>query len=360
MIKEYKALGIISGTALDGVDLAIIKTDGFDIFNFGRSITIPYPHEIKEKIRSILEKPEAPEIAEIEQEMTWFVIKCAKEFVLDEKIDVIGFHGHTIYHNPQEKITKQIGDGKLLAKEMKVTVVNKFRNNDILMGGQGAPLSVSFYDAISQKIERPLAFVNIGGVSSLTFIGHSGDFVAFNTGPGNSAVDDWVYKKADMSMDYNGKLAISGKINEQILTTLMKNKYFAKYPPKAIDRNFFNDKLEHLNGLSLEDGAATATAFCAEAISYSVSMFLPEHPKNVIICGGGAKNPTIVRFIKQRLHNTNILTAKELDFNIDAIEAQVFAFLAVRRLECLPISYPSTTGVNEPVIGGEIQTREST
>ncbi|MFI3242545.1 MAG: anhydro-N-acetylmuramic acid kinase [Alphaproteobacteria bacterium] len=354
MVKQYKALGIISGTALDGVDFAIITTDGFDVFEFGRSISVPYPHELKDKIRSILKKLDSPLIAEIELEMTQFVIEQAKLFLGDEKVDVVGFHGHTIYHNPIEKVTKQIGDGKLLAQELGIVVVNKFRNNDILMGGQGAPLSSTFYNAISQKIERPLAFVNIGGVSSVTFIGHAGDLIAFNAGAGNSAVDDWVYKKAQMDMDYNGKLAISGQINEQILNILMKNKYFAQYPPKAIDRTFFNEKLENLEGLSLEDGAATATAFCAEAISYSVSMFLPEHPKNVIICGGGAKNPTLVRFIKQRLHNTNILTAKELDFNIDAIEAQVFAFLAVRRLECLPASYPSTTGVIEPSIGGEI------
>ncbi len=354
MIKKHKALGVISGTALDGIDLAIIETDGFDVHAYGRSASIPYPREIKDRIRSVLERQNDPEAPEIEKEITLFAADCIKDFLGDEKVDVIGFHGHTIYHNPQEKITKQLGDGKMLSEIMQTTVVNKFRENDVAMGGQGAPLSVTFYNAIAQNVERPLAFVNIGGISSLTFIGHSGEIIAFNPGPGNSAVDDWVYKKAGLDMDYNGKLAISGTINEQILSTLMKNKYFAKHPPKAVDRNYFNDKLENLEGLSLEDGAATATAFCAEAIAYSISMFLPEHPKNIILCGGGAKNPTIVRFIKQRLYETEVKTASEMNLNIDAIEAQCFAFLAVRRLEFLPISYPSTTGVSEPLIGGEV------
>lgn len=188
----------------------------------------------------------------------------------------------------------------------------------------------------------------------MTWIGANGEMLAFDTGPGNAPVNDWVFRHAGMHMDYNGKLAISGKVNEHILSSLMKHKYFAMYPPKSIDRNIFNEKLEHLEGLSLEDGAATATAFAAEAIAYSISFFLPEPPKSLIICGGGANNPTLVRFIRSRLPEIEVKTSRDVGWNCDAIEAQAFAYLAVRRLGGMPITFPSTTGVPEPLPGGEI------
>lgn len=351
----------MSGTSLDGIDIAAITTDGFDVYDYGPAITVPYDECLREQIRSILgKKPDTPEdktqIEAVEEELTRFHAQVVKEFIgdYDEKIDVIGFHGHTIGHQPQEHYTCQIGNGQLLADLTGIKTVNHFRNADIAAGGEGAPLVPVFHNALCNNLEKPIGIVNIGGVSNITWIGNNGEMLAFDTGPGNAPINDWVLKHAGQHMDYNGKLAISGKIDGKVLAALMRHKFFALYPPKSIDRDIFKDKLEHLEGLSLEDGAATATAFTAESIAYSCAMYLPEMPKIIVICGGGASNPTLIRFLRQRLEKVEVKTANELGWNSDAMEAQAFAFLAVRRLYNLPISFPSTTRVPEPMVGGEI------
>lgn len=361
IIKDIRVIGLMSGTSLDGVDIALIETDGVDIYNFGRAYTVPYDDSLRDDIRHILgTKPDSPDheaaISLVEENLTRFHAEVVKDFLSteDKPVDLIGFHGHTIHHEPENHYTHQIGDGQLLADLTGIKVVNHFRNADVLAGGQGAPLVPVFHAALCAEMEKPVAVLNIGGVANITWIGANGEMLAFDTGPGNAPVNDWVLKHAGMHMDYNGKLAISGKIHEKILTSLMKHKYFAIYPPKSIDRNIFNEKLEHLEGLSLEDGAATATAFAAEAVAYSVSFYLPEPPKSLIICGGGANNPTMIRFIRQRLPGIEVKTARDVGWNQDAIEAQAFAYLAARRVACLPITFPTTTGAPEPLIGGQI------
>ena len=370
VIKTMRAVGLMSGTSLDGVDIAVIKTDGVDVYEFGRAYTVPYEDELRESIRSVLGmKPDSPEHASriklVENSLTAFHAMVVNEFLEGESepVDVIGFHGHTIHHEPENHYTCQIGDGQMLADLTGIKVVSQFRTADVRAGGQGAPLVPVYHAALCAEMEKPVGKLilkiaavagYIGGVSNLTWIGANGEMLAFDTGPGNAPVNDWVFRHAGMHMDYNGKLAISGKVNEHILSSLMKHKYFAMYPPKSIDRNIFNEKLEHLEGLSLEDGAATATAFAAEAIAYSISFFLPEPPKSLIICGGGANNPTLVRFIRSRLPEIEVKTSRDVGWNCDAIEAQAFAYLAVRRLGGMPITFPSTTGVPEPLPGGEI------
>lgn len=360
-IRSVRVIGLMSGTSLDGVDIALIETDGIDIYAFGRAYTVPYDDELREAIRSVLgTKPDTEEnrqrIKAVEETLTRFHAEVVKDFLAAEyePVGLIGFHGHTIHHEPENHYTHQIGNGQLLADLTGIKVVSRFRNADVLAGGQGAPLVPVFHAALCAEMEKPVAVLNIGGVANITWIGANGEMLAFDTGPGNAPVNDWVLRHGGMHMDYNGRLAISGKINERILANLMKHKYFAQYPPKSIDRNLFNEKLEHLEGLSLEDGAATATAFAAEAVSYSVSFYLPEAPKSLIVCGGGANNPTMVRFIRQRLPGIEVKTARDVGWNSDAIEAQAFAFLAARRLAGLPITFPTTTGAPEPLMGGEI------
>lgn len=360
-IKSLHAVGLMSGTSLDGVDIASIQTDGVDVFDFGRAYTVPYEDTLREQIRSILGlMPDTPENAAkihlVENNLTTFHADVVKEFISgeDKPVDVIGFHGHTVHHAPDRHYTHQIGDGQLLSDLTGIKVVSRFRNADVRAGGQGAPLVPVYHAALCAEMEKPVAVLNIGGVSNITWIGSNGEMLAFDTGPGNAPVNDWVFRRAGMHMDYNGKLAISGRVDERIITILMKHKFFGQYPPKSIDRNLFKEKLEHLEGLSLEDGAATATAFAAEAIAYSVSFYLPELPKTLIVCGGGANNPTMVRFIRQRLPQIEVKTARDVDWNCDAIEAQAFAFMAVRRLFGMPITFPSTTGAPEPLPGGEI------
>ena len=365
IIKTVSALGLTSGTALDGVDAALISTDGVDVYNFGRCVSVPYDDDLREKIRSVLgKKPDTPEnaaaIGEVEEAVTRFHAEVVRDFIetCGEKIDVIGFEGHTIYHDPAGHYTHQIGDGALLARLTGIRGVSRFHNADILAGGQGAPLVPVYYAALCADMGKPIAVVNIGGVSNITWIGSMGEMIAFDTGPGNAVINDWVLKHGGMHMDYNGKLAITGKVHEQILASLMRHKFFAQYPPKAIDRGLFKEKLEHLEGLSLEDGAATATAFIAEAVAYSLLLYLPEIPKTLIVCGGGAKNPTIVRFLRQRLPDIEIRTAFEDGVDVNAIEAQAVAYLAVRRLYHLPVSFPTTTGVPEPMVVGEVSDPE--
>lgn len=360
-IKKIRALGLMSGTSLDGVNVAAITTDGVDVYVFGPALMVPYDDHLREQIRSVLNlNPDSAQAAEkiqiVSEEMTQFHARVACDFIrdYDETVDLIGFHGHTISHDPQHHYTYQLGNGQLLADLTGIKVVSRFHHADILAGGQGAPLLPVFYNSLAAKYEKPVAFLNIGGITSLTWIGRNGEMIAFDVGPGNAPVNDWVLKHAGQHMDYNGKLAISGQINGKVLAALMRHKFFAQYPPKSIDRNIFQDKLENLEGLSLEDGAATATAFVAEAVAYSCALYLPELPKMMIVCGGGANNPTMIRFLRQRLPNVEVKTGTEVGLDCEAVEAQAYGYMAVRRLYGLPNTFPATTGVPEPIIGGEI------
>ena len=360
-IKTYNALGILSGSALDGVDIVYLRTDGVDVYETGKMITVPYEAGLREKIRSVLGmRPDTPEnytiLTDVEQELTSFWASAAQEYIATYgvEIDVIGLEGHTICNDPKQHYIYQLGDGELLAKLTGYKVVYNFHSADIAAGGQGGPLDVTYYNAITAQQEKPLAVIDISGISSIAWLGSYGEMVAFNSGPGNAAIDEWVMKHAGMNMDYNGKLAVTGKINEQLVAAMMRHKYFAQYPPKSTHREEFREKLEHLEGLSLEDGAATATAFVAESIAYSLLLYLPDIPKRVMVCGGGAKNPTLMRFLRQRLPNIEVCTAEEWDNNSLAIGVQSVAYLAVRRLNFLPISFPTTTGVLEPMVGGKI------
>lgn len=358
-IKSFRALGLMSGTSIDGVDAAIIETDGIDVFEFGKSIVVPYDDFLRDKIHALSGRNFLPDdelVREVELEVTKFHADIVNEFLdsNDEKIDVIGFHGHTIYHDSKNHYTHQIGDGQMLANLTGIKVVNHFRDADICAGGEGAPIESVYHLALCSYFEKPIAVLNIGGISSLTWMGRNGEFLAFDTGPGNAPINDWVLKHGGMQMDYNGKMAITGSVNGQVLSSIMRHKYFAKYPPKSADRDAFKEKLEHLEGLRLEDGAATVTAFVAESIAYSMALYLPEMPKTLIVCGGGSKNPTLLRFLRQRLEGVEVQQSFDLGWNSEVIEAQAFAYLAVRRLHCMPISYPTTTGVAEPIIGGKI------
>lgn len=360
-IKTFNALGILSGSAIDGVDIAYIRTDGVDVYECGHMMTIPYDEGLRHNIRSVLGlKPDTPEnqniLNEVEQELTTFWAQAVKEYIdtYNVHIDVIGLEGHTICNEPQNHYIYQLGDGELLSQQTGIKVVYNFHSADIAAGGQGAPLDVTYYNAITSQQERPLAVIDISGISSIAWLGAYGEMVAFNSGPGNAAIDEWVMKHASMHMDYNGKLAITGHVNEQIVAVMMKHKYLAKYPPKSTHREEFKEKLEHLEGLSLEDGAATATAYVAESIAYSLLLYVPDIPKRVMVCGGGAKNPTLMRFLRQRLPNIDVGTAEDWGYDSTAIGVQAVAYLAVRRLHFLPISFPTTTGVFEPMVGGKI------
>ena len=360
-IKNLTAVGIVGSTSLDGLGLAVTETDGVDVYCRGPSRTVPYEDELLDQIRSVLGKrADSPEnavnIRRAEIAFSEFAAAAVCGFVQEESLvpDVLGFGGHTICHRPSEHYTHQIGDGQLMADLTGIRTVARFRNADILAGGQGAPFAPVYYEALAAKMERPLVIVDIGGTSEIIWLGSSGEMKAFVCGPGTAVINDWVTKHGGMYMDYNGKLAITGHVDQKILNTLMHHKYIALNPPKACDRTVFAEKMEHLEGLTLEDGAATATAFVAESVAYSMALYLPEPPREVIVCGGGAKNPTLMRFLRQRLPEAVVRNASDVGWEAEAADAQAAAFWAVRRLYRLPVSFPSTTGVAEPVIGGEI------
>ncbi len=360
-IKKYSVLGVLSSTSFDGVGIALLQTDGVDLYDIGSSYLVPYDEDLLNKIKQIQgKKPDCEQnknlIQEVEIKMTEFCASLIKDFLLanSEQIDVIAFGGHTIFHDPANRYTHQIGCGKLLASLTGIRTVSNFRKADILAGGQGAPFSPIYYSALISDEKKPVVVVDVGAVSAVSCFGEYGEMIGFVSGPGNAVIDNWVTKKTGQYMDYNGKLAIMGRVDEQILKILMSHKYFAKHPPKACDKSLFDEKMQHLDGLSVEDGAATATAFVAESIAYSISFYLPEYPHKIILCGGGSKNPTLVRFIKQRLGKYELETAIEKGWFVDTIDAQVTAFLAARRLNHLPTSFPATTGVAQPIIGGEV------
>lgn len=357
-LQTFKSLGLASGSELDSLHAAIITTDGVDVFEQNNVFDFPYDEEVRDILRTTHENfkninDEARQKAD--DKFTDFCI-CAINEILEDvpDINLIGLGGHIICHNPQEHFLYQIGDWHKIAKETHIKTVGNFRAADILAGGLGAPLAAIYHAALSQQIEKPLVWVDIGGVSALTYIGQNGELMAFDTGAGNAVINDWVNKHGGMHCDYNGKLAISGKVNEDILACLMRHKFLSLVPPKVADKKTFDEKMEHLEGLSLEDGAATATMFVAQSIIKAIEDFVPEKPKKIIICGGGAKNPTLMRFIRQHTNDMEVSSADECDFNPQAIEAQAFAFLAVRRCNQMPISFPFTTGAKLEVIGGEV------
>lgn len=361
IIKGLNCLGLMGTSSFGGVELALIRTDGLDVLERKTSYVVPYPDNIKEKIRSVLglnrdfDKNEE-KLQCVDLEVSDFYIRLIKEFIADcdEQIDVIGLEGITILHNPNIQYTYQLGNGRYIAQQTGIKTVTHFRNADITAGGQGTPISSIYFNTIAVDEVKPVAYVNISGKASVTWIGSFGEMLGFDCGPGDNFINNWTSKHAHMDNDYNGRLAALGHTHERIVNALMHHKFFAKTPPKSAYTGIFSDKAEHLEGLTLEDGAATATAFVAEAICYSICLYLPELPKKVVICGKGANNPTLVRFIRQRIPSIEVVVCKEMGLPLETINAEVNAFLSARTLYSLPITFPFTTGVSVPLSGGEI------
>lgn len=360
VIKPLTAMGLMSGTSMDGVDAALLVTDGVDIFEYGKALNRPYDMEMRAELRSITGRgafDDEKKAREIERRMTLFHAEVTAELLelaglRPEDVDVIGFHGQTLFHHPEAHLSLHIGDGDLLAAETHIPVVNRFRHSDMANGGQGAPILPAFHAALARDLEKPLVVLTIGGVTSLTWIGENGELIAFNPGPGNALIDDWMMKKHGTNMDFDGNMAASGTVDEKILSLMMKRPYFKKKPPKSLDRNEFEERvMEHLDGANAADGAATLTAFTAEAAAQAARDFLPGPAKRWIVCGGGANNPTLVRMLRQKI-DTPVDAAREVKWNGDFLEAQGFAFLAVRHMFGLPFSFPATTGVPHSICGG--------
>lgn len=360
-----KAIGLMSGTSMDGVDVALVETDGERIQKIGPDGFYPYDEEEREILRNavrdaaaIKDRGERPVfLSGAETVVTEIHAQAVENFLADHglrrrDIEIVGFHGQTVLHRPEARLTVQLGDGSALADLLGLNVVYDFRSNDVEAGGQGAPLVPIYHRALVERagLPRPAVIVNLGGVANVTYIGEDGTLLAFDTGPGNAMIDDWVRKHTGASRDEGGRLAAKGHTDSRRLEKLLGNPYFLRKPPKSIDRNEFSPDI--LNGLSIEDGAATLTAFTVASLIFSLAHF-PATPKIFVLSGGGVHNATLVSNIR-KLVPGRVEIANELGWNADAIEAQAFAYLAVRSLKKLPITYPGTTGAPSPLTGGHL------
>ncbi|MEQ9327875.1 MAG: anhydro-N-acetylmuramic acid kinase [Rhodospirillales bacterium] len=345
-----RAIGLMSGTSMDGIDAALIETNGELIRLYGPSLTVPYRDEMKKRIRSVLGGK--GDVAAVERDLTLAHAEAVALLVAQTgPVDVIGFHGQTILHDPDNARTWQIGDGDLLARETGIDVVFDFRSADVAAGGQGAPLAPVLHRALARNVEaRPLAVLNLGGVGNVTWIGGGDGLLAFDTGPANALVDDWVEKMTGAGFDKDGALARSGSVDEKRIERALDNPWFDRMPPKSLDRYDFNG--DFVEGLSAADGAATLTAFSAACVARALE-HLPEPPELWLVCGGGRHNRFLMAELRRRL-DADVRACESVRWQGDALEAQAFAFMAVRSLEGLPISFPGTTGIAEPLAGGRL------
>ena len=370
MSKSYYSLGLMSGTSGDGVDASIIQSDGDKEYEAIKDKYFQYDkqiyqniHNLKEKIHNLADlKKLTKEIIDLERQITLFHVKVIKEVDKYEKADVVGFHGQTIYHNSKEKISKQLGNGKLLSQQTKKKVVYNFRQNDIKNGGEGAPLTPIFHQllATKYKLDLPICILNIGGISNITIVGEptgTYSFTSRDIGPGNCLIDSWVRKNSKLNFDRDGLLAAKGTRNDIIFEQAQE--LFANRSNQkrfSLDVNDFD--ISFARGLSLEDGATTLTDLTAIVIGSALFSLLSNVNNKlcrVLVCGGGRKNHILIEKIKKNtLKNIVIQPIDDYGIDGDFVESQAFGFLALRSILKLPISFPETTGCKKPSTGGEI------
>jgi len=362
-MTKMLAVGLMSGTSLDGIDAALIETDGAGHIRPIAFRSDSYSAQARDQLREAaalalsFEGPrESPKIAAAEEMMTRHHILAVRQLlatarVEPERIDVIGFHGQTIAHRPDRGWTWQIGDGAAMARELGIRVVNDLRSADVAAGGQGAPLLPVYHRALTAGMDGPVAVLNLGGVANITWLGEGeGELVAFDTGPANGLIDDWMLAETGSPYDAHGAFAARGAVDRTVLDAMLDNAWFHAPPPKSLDRADFT--IQPARGLSAADGAATLTAFTAETVALALR-HLPVPPKRLIVAGGGRHNPTLMRMIAAA---TRIMAEpiEALGWNGDATEAEGFAYMAVRSLKGQAISFPGTTGVAEPLTGGVV------
>jgi anhydro-N-acetylmuramic acid kinase len=362
-----RAIGLMSGTSLDGVDVALIETDGERVERLGPTGYRPYDDREREFLHGALadalqieKRTDRPgRSREAEELVTRLHAEAVEGFLHDQglapdAIDVVGFHGQTVLHRPESRLTVQLGDGAALARRLRIPVLYDLRAADMERGGQGAPLVPVFHRALidAAGLEKPIAVLNLGGVANVTFIGSDDGLIAFDAGPGNALIDDWMRERTGRVFDEGGRSAAMGRADDELLAWLLQHPFFRKPPPKSLDRNWFSHRL--VGHHTVEDGAATLTAFTARAVARALA-FAAERPKRWIAAGGGTRNQELLRVLAHQL-GAEVMTADEVGWSPAFLEAQAFAYLAVRSLKGLPLTYPSTTGVPEPTSGGVLAT----
>lgn len=353
-----RVIGLMSGTSLDGVDAALIETDGERVGAFGPAVTLPYEASLRAALREILDRAadlsaDDPALREATRRLTEAHVAAVR--ALGVAADLIGFHGQTILHQPARRRTWQIGDAALLARETGLPVAYDFRSADVAAGGEGAPLVPVFHAGLAADLAKPLAILNIGGVANVTFLGSDGGsggrIAACDTGPGNALLDDWLMRHTGRPYDADGALAAAGQVDEARIARWLENPYFARPMPKSLDRLSFHAVLQDCEGLTAEDGAATLAAFTARAVAATP---LPERPRRWLVAGGGRHNPVLMAALATAL-GVRVEPVESVGWQGDFLEAQCFAYLAMRVRRGLAFSFPETTGVPHAMSGGQVQ-----
>nr|WP_281396723.1 anhydro-N-acetylmuramic acid kinase [Roseospira visakhapatnamensis] len=355
----WLVVGLMSGTSMDGIDAALIETDGEMIAGRGPAITLPYDDTLRARLRAMLGRTDLgdDEGRRLGRDLALRHAQAVRTLLTGAAVtpDLVGFHGHTLWHDPPARLTVQAGDAALLARELGIPVVADLRQADVAAGGEGAPLAPVYHAALAAGLERPLAVLNVGGVANVTWIGADGpdDLLAFDTGPGNGPLDDWVARHTGESRDTDGRLALSGRVDEARLIRLMDHPYFGRAAPKSLDRGDFDAHIAGIvAGLSVADGAATLTAMAAAAVVQGAAL-LPRPPLRWLVTGGGRHNPALMDTLARWL-DAPVAPVEAVGWDGDALEAQAFAFMAARCRRRLPITFPGTTGAPWPLVGGQV------
>ena len=358
-ITAHNAIGLYSDSSLSCIEASLINTDGVDIFHIGQSLMYPYPNELKDKLKSLHKEDMLNQelIYQLEKEITFHHIEAVHQLQKQigphcPKIDIIGFPGHTILHQPIHHLHVKLGNPQEMANAFNCPVISSFTKADIRAGGTGGPLFSTFIDALTRDIPKPLAFVFLGGTTSLIYISSEGQYLAFEIGSGNLLLDKWIKQKTGDDMDYDGELASKGILDEKVLKALKQFEFLQKDPPKTVNKEDFDILLKQVEGLNTADGAILLTTFIADTI-WESNRFFPKPVQGWIFTGGGCRNPVLMRLLKQKITQP-VLLASDFGWDKNTLESLGYGFLAVRSLFGLPLTFPTTTGVSTELTGGTL------
>jgi anhydro-N-acetylmuramic acid kinase len=360
MRKVYRAVGAISGTSMDGIDVALVETDGHLLVHPGAGATYPYPDHVRAALIGLIADParaESADVPALEAAVTRAHGDAIEQFLSQhataaDTLDLIGLHGQTVFHAPERRFTRQLGSGAEIAARFHVPTVSRFRHADIAAGGEGAPLVPLYHQALAAKLEKPLMVLNLGGVGNVTYLGEHDEVIAFDTGPASAMLDDFVRRRRGIPFDAEGRIAAAGRPDPTLVASFLRHPYFDRPAPKSLDRNAFHADAAAVERLSDEDGAATLAEFTVQATIAALRQ-VPRAPLRWLVTGGGRHNAYFMHRFAEEL-SVVVDPVEAVGWGGDFLEAQCFGSLAVRSRLGLPLSLPTTTGVPRPMTGGEI------
>ena len=353
------AIGVISGTSMDGIDVSSVTSDGRNAVSFGAGQSYPYRETTRRALQALIAEAEralTEPLVDLEAAVSADHLAAIRHFIAENDldlagIDLVGLHGQTVYHRPQQRFTRQLIDGPAVAAALGIPTVDRFRYADVAAGGEGAPFAPLYHRALAQGMEQPVMVLNLGGVGNVTYI--DGDAViAFDTGPASALLDDFVLRRLGRPYDAAGALAASGRVHDELVAAFMDNPFFDRPAPKSLDRNDFHRRAQVVEPLSDADGAATLAAFTVESLVAALR-HVPRAPRRWLVGGGGRLNRHVMTRLAERL-GVPVEPVEAAGWDGDALEAQLFAYLAIRSVKGLPLSLPGTTGVPRPLTGGRL------